>query len=118
MIRFQASQVTIDAAADDQPARSITGIAVPWNVTAGVSTGQQVRFAAGALPTDGRAPMLINGHDLSSIDNIVGIVSERVATDDGMMFTAKYADEATLFRLAGQLEKEAPWAARRPPVWG
>ena len=92
MIRFQASQVTIDAAADDQPARSITGIAVPWNVTAGVSTGQQVRFAAGALPTDGRAPMLINGHDLSSIDNIVGIVTERVATDDGMMFTAKIAN--------------------------
>lgn len=92
MIRFQASQVTIDAAADDQPARSITGIAVPWNVTAGVSTGQQVRFAAGALPTDGRAPMLINGHDLSSIDNIVGIVTERVATDDGMMFTARIAN--------------------------
>ncbi len=36
----------------------------------------------------------------------------------GMMFTAKYADESTLFRLAGQLEKEAPWAARRPQVWG
>ena len=36
----------------------------------------------------------------------------------GMMFTAKYADESTLFRLAGQLEKEAPWAARRPRVWG
>jgi amidase len=36
----------------------------------------------------------------------------------GMMFTAKYADEATLFRLAGQLEKEAPWKDRRPQVWG
>ena len=36
----------------------------------------------------------------------------------GMMFTAKYADEATLFRLAGQLEKELPWAARRPRIWG
>ena len=36
----------------------------------------------------------------------------------GMMFTAKFADEATLFRLAAQLEKEAPWAARRPQVWG
>jgi len=36
----------------------------------------------------------------------------------GMMFTAKYADEATLFRLAAQLEKESPWAARRPQVWG
>jgi amidase len=36
----------------------------------------------------------------------------------GMMFTARYADEATLFRLAAQLEKEAPWKDRRPPVWG
>ncbi len=35
----------------------------------------------------------------------------------GMMLTARYADEATLFRLAAQLEKEAPWAARRPPIW-
>jgi amidase len=36
----------------------------------------------------------------------------------GMMFTARYADEATLFRLAGQLEKEAAWKGRRPMVWG
>jgi amidase len=36
----------------------------------------------------------------------------------GMMFTARYADEATLIRLAAQLEKEAPWKDRRPPVWG
>jgi amidase len=36
----------------------------------------------------------------------------------GMMFTARFADEATLFRLAAQLEKEAPWKARRPQVWG
>jgi amidase len=36
----------------------------------------------------------------------------------GMMFTARYADEATLFRLAAQLEKEAPWKDRRPRVWG
>ena len=35
----------------------------------------------------------------------------------GMMFTGRYADEATLYRLAGQLEKEMPWAGRRPQVW-
>lgn len=35
----------------------------------------------------------------------------------GMMFTARYADEATLFRLAAQLEKELPWKDRRPQVW-
>lgn len=36
----------------------------------------------------------------------------------GMMFTARYADEATLFRLAAQLEKEAPWRSRKPQIWG
>ncbi len=35
----------------------------------------------------------------------------------GMMFTGRYADEATLFRLAAQLEKEQPWKDRRPKVW-
>jgi amidase len=35
----------------------------------------------------------------------------------GMMFTGRYADEATLYRLAGQLEKELPWKDRKPPVW-
>lgn len=36
----------------------------------------------------------------------------------GMMFTGRFADEATLYRLAGQLEKEAPWKDRRPAIWG
>jgi amidase len=36
----------------------------------------------------------------------------------GMMFAARYADEATLFRLAARLEEAMPWASRRPPVWG
>ncbi|WP_304190613.1 amidase [Phenylobacterium aquaticum] len=35
----------------------------------------------------------------------------------GMMFTGRFADEATLYRLAGQLEKELPWKDRRPPIW-
>jgi amidase len=35
----------------------------------------------------------------------------------GMMFSARFADEATLYRLAGQLEKELPWKDRRPPLW-
>jgi len=32
----------------------------------------------------------------------------------GIMFSARYGDEGTLFRLAGQLERAAPWAGRRP----
>ena len=34
----------------------------------------------------------------------------------GMQIIGRYADEATLFRLAGQLEQALPWAARRPVV--
>jgi amidase len=33
-----------------------------------------------------------------------------------MMFSARFGDEATLFRLAGQLETERPWRDRKPPV--
>jgi amidase len=34
----------------------------------------------------------------------------------GVLFTARYGDEATLFRLAAQLEAECPWAGRIPPM--
>ena len=36
----------------------------------------------------------------------------------GMMFTGRYSDEATLYRLAAQLEQARPWIERRPQVWG
>lgn len=35
----------------------------------------------------------------------------------GMMFTGRLADEATLNRLASQLEVAMPWRDRRPPIW-
>jgi amidase/6-aminohexanoate-cyclic-dimer hydrolase len=34
----------------------------------------------------------------------------------GMMFAARFGDEATLFRLAAQLEQERPWKGKLPPV--
>jgi amidase len=34
----------------------------------------------------------------------------------GMQFAGRYGDEATLFRLAAQLEKARPWFHRTPPV--
>lgn len=34
----------------------------------------------------------------------------------GIQFAGRYSDEATLFRLAAQLEKARPWARRIPPV--
>jgi len=34
----------------------------------------------------------------------------------GMMFAARFGDEATLFRLAAQLEHERPWKTKLPPI--
>ncbi len=34
----------------------------------------------------------------------------------GMMFSARFGDEATLFRLAAQLEQALPWKGKLPPV--
>jgi amidase len=34
----------------------------------------------------------------------------------GVMFSARFGDEATLYRLAAQLEKAKPWAERRPKI--
>jgi Asp-tRNA(Asn)/Glu-tRNA(Gln) amidotransferase A subunit family amidase len=34
----------------------------------------------------------------------------------GVHFFGRYGDEATLFRLAGQLEATAPWKRKRPPL--
>jgi amidase len=34
----------------------------------------------------------------------------------GLHFTARYGEEATLIRLAAELEEARPWHARKPPV--
>jgi amidase len=36
----------------------------------------------------------------------------------GVHFVGRFGDEATLFRLASQLEKARPWSTRKPPVSG
>jgi HK97 family phage prohead protease len=89
-IHLVAGTFTVDASASDgPPSRSITGLAVPWNVATTDSLGQRVMFKPGSLPEDGRPPKLVEGHDLSKIR---GLVTERANTSDGMMFTARLAD--------------------------
>ena len=87
MIRLTPSQITVDAGAvGELPRRSISGIAVTYDETATVADGTQVRIMQGALPVDGRAPKLYGQHDSGQI---IGILTERVDTPQGMMFTAK-----------------------------
>jgi amidase len=35
----------------------------------------------------------------------------------GVQIVGRFGDEATLFRLASQLEQARPWAGKRPPVY-
>ena len=35
----------------------------------------------------------------------------------GVMFVGRFGEEATLYRLGGQLEQARPWIDHRPPVW-
>ena len=86
MIKLIAGDFTLDAAAGDMPRRTISGTAVPYNVPAVVSDGTAVIFRPGSLPVEGKAPRLFMYHQA---DMPVGIVLERVSTEDAMLFTAK-----------------------------
>ena len=87
MIKLIPSLITVDAGAvGELPRRSISGIAVTYDETATVADGTKVRIMQGALPVDGRAPKLYGQHDSSQI---IGKLTERVDTPQGMMFTAK-----------------------------
>mgnify|MGYP003653978815 CR=1 FL=1 len=106
MIKLIASQVSIEAAAGETGRREITGIAVPYGVAATVSDGTKVIFEQGSLPVDGKAPRLYLNH---SAESAIGIVTERVDSPEGMLFTAKISktqagDEALTLAMDGVLD--------------
>ncbi len=83
MIRFTSDTVTVKAAAQDGTGeRRIDAIAVPYNTFATVTDGTEVMFAPGSLPTEGKAPRVFMYHDPT---RPVGIVAERVSTDEAML---------------------------------
>lgn len=98
----------VEAAAGDAPRREIRGLAAPYQVTATVLGGENVMFAPGSLPVDGKAPKLFMYHDASQP---VGLVTDRqeAADGSGMLFTAKIAataagDEALQLAKEGVLD--------------
>jgi len=107
MIKFNAQLVTLDAAADDgTPTRTITGLAVPWNVVANLSNDVgPVKFLEGSISVDGPMPKLLEYHDNT---RVIGKVTERLSTDDGLMFVAtlsktRAADDALALLADGSI---------------
>ena len=103
-VKLQA-QVWIEAAKGEGK-RTISGIAVPYGVDATVTGGEKIRVEAGALPVDGKAPKLFMYHDSTQP---VGVVTERVETEEGMLFSARIApttagDEALVLAQEGVLD--------------
>jgi HK97 family phage prohead protease len=103
-VKLQA-QVWIEAAKGEGK-RTISGIAVPYGVDATVTGGEKIRVEAGALPVDGKAPKLFMYHDSTQP---VGVVTERVETEEGMLFSARIAptaagDEAMILAQEGVLD--------------
>ena len=90
MIKFQALPVTLDAAASEDAPKTITGIAVPWAPTfATVSDGTKVSFARGAFDLAAKPAKLLENHDMSQLR---GVVTELIDLDEGLGFTAKFAE--------------------------
>ena len=86
MIKFTAIPITLDAAAGEDAPRTITGIAVPWNVAANAS-GQKVMFKRGAFDLNAKPARLLENHD----GRPIGIVNELIDLDNGLGFTASFA---------------------------
>ena len=107
MLKLISNDLTLDASKiEGVPSRTVSGVAVPYGVAATVSDGTKVIFEAGSLPTDGKAPKMYVNHDS---EQAVGIVTERVETADGMMFSARFsktsrADEALQLSLDGVID--------------
>jgi len=66
--------------------RTIQGVAVPYNTVATVTGGEKVMFLPGSLPTDGKAPRLLENHDGNKI---IGVVTARDDDEEEMRYTAR-----------------------------
>lgn len=72
--------------------------------------GAYLRLSTDYMP--GTAPFNMTGQPSMSVP----LHWNEAGLPVGTMFTGRYGDEATLFRLAAQLEEARPWAAKRPAL--
>ena len=108
-------------------AREITGFLAPYDVwlTAALS---EVPVPLGSFDSTPEEPLkglwrAVEFVPFTALANITGqpamsvpLFWNREGLPLGVQFVGRYGDEATLFRLAAQLEQARPWAARLPPV--
>lgn len=88
-LTFNAQPMILEAAAGEENRRAtITGLAVPWDVPAVVSSGERVMFARGAFDVNQKAAKLIENHDLTQL---VGTVPVLVEMDEGLGYVAEFA---------------------------
>lgn len=75
--------------------------------------------SGGLQKTSAHIYEFIDGMPLANVTGAPSISLPLGSSDDGlplgMALTGRYADEATLLRLAAQLEEARPWFDRRPP---
>ena len=76
------------AAGDGESPRTITGIAVPWDKSATVLSGEKVKFMRGAFDVNAKPAKLIENHDMTQLR---GTVTELVDSAEGLLFTATFA---------------------------
>ena len=107
MLKFISTDLTLDASAVEGVAsRTVSGVAVPYGVAATVSDGTKVIFEKGSLPTDGKAPKIYLNHNS---EQAVGLIQERLDTEEGMLFTARISktalgEEALTLALDGVID--------------